>query len=72
MPKNESYRHYDVVEAFVSSRKRTLLRRALHELEEKILGFPEDYANDYRIHSDETLKTHVRDLRNLRAELNLE
>jgi hypothetical protein len=72
MPNNESYRHYDVIESFVSSRKRTLLRRCINELESKIRKSPAHYANKYGISSDETIKTHLRDLSNLKAELNLE
>jgi len=65
-----NYRHYDII-AHVSSRKRTLLRRALDTLESSIVDFPKDYKSEFGISANETLMTHLRDINNLRTELNL-
>ena len=69
--KSEPYRHYDLVEAYLSSRKRTLLRRSLSILVDIISTDPDTYMAEYDINSSDTVKTHLTDVRNLRSELNL-
>lgn len=65
------YRNYDLVEAYVSSRKRTLLRRALNELENSIVDNPKSYKKRFGIKKNNTLMSHLRDINSLREELNL-
>lgn len=66
-----SFRHYDLVEAQLSSRQRTLLRRALARLDEDIRKSPAKYSKKYGIQSDKTLKTHLTDIENIESKLNL-
>ena len=66
-----AYRNYDVIEAHISSRKRTLLRRALANLELSIEKMPDLYSDVYGITSDDTIKTHLRDIKSLKSQLNL-
>jgi DNA-binding CsgD family transcriptional regulator len=69
--KVRSFRNYDMIEAFLSSRKRTLLRRSLTELYNNIRKNPERYARRYDI-SRETVRTHLAEIRSLFSDLNLE
>lgn len=65
------FRNYDMVEAFLSSRKRTLLRRALAEFADRIQKNPERYAERYGI-SEDTVRTHLAEVRSLFSDLNLD
>lgn len=65
------FRHYDLVEAYLSSRQRSLLRRALSELEERIENNPDEYMEDYGINSNKTIRTHLTEIENLRESFNL-
>jgi hypothetical protein len=66
-----SFRNYRSVNVMLSSRKRTLMRRALMELGDKISKRPSSYSNKYGISSNETISTHKRDIESLFADLNL-
>jgi len=66
-----SYRNYREVNTMLSSRKRTLMRRALSELSDKISKRPSSYSKKYGISSSETISTHKRDIESLFADLNL-
>ena len=66
-----SYRHYDLVEAHLSSRERTILRRSLTELSDKIKRNPARYKETYDINKDDTVKSHLAGIDNLWTKLNL-
>lgn len=66
-----NFRHYDTVETTLSSRKRTLLRRAINNLERSIRNNPARYAASHSITSNDTIRTHLRDINSLKGDLNL-
>lgn len=63
--------HSDIVETFLSSRKRSLLRRALRELESKIEKRRSDYRKQYNV-TDKTATTHLSEIRALFSDLSLD
>lgn len=68
--KSGSFRNYGVVEAFLSPRKRALLRRALSELNERITKNPDRYKSRYGV-NDKTVRTHRGDINSLISDFNL-
>ena len=65
-----SFRNYALVEAFLSPRKRALLRRALSEFNERITKNPDRYKRKYNL-NDKTVRTHRSDLNSLMSDFNL-
>ena len=65
-----SFRNYGFVEAFLSPRKRALLRRALSEFNERITKNPDRYKRKYNL-NDKTVRTHRSDLNSLMSDFNL-
>ena len=67
----KSFRNYGEVNVMLSSRKRTLLRRALQNLGENVSKRPASYSKKYGIESKSTINTHKRDIESLFVDFNL-
>lgn len=67
---NGLFRNYGVVEAFLSPRKRAILRRALSEFSERITKNPDRYKEKYGV-NDKTVRTHRSDVNSLMSDFNL-
>lgn len=71
MSANSCTKTGDVVEAFLTSRKRTILKRALKHFSNSVRKNPSRYKKSFGITSDRTVRSHINDVDELFDDFNI-